>query len=151
MSNLENTTITVYILASRQEARYADAFWTHLALMRRQLPTVTWVSPLYVEDMVASNAIVPALPKPFIVIGCLSPDVVSAILDQPALRELVEGARLRIPFIFSPCSWDQPPCPFRGLMPIVHEAITTTSRRDSLFVQAMGRIRGVLIPLLQEI
>ncbi len=143
--------LTVYILASRREERSIEEFWTHMALMRRQIRSVTWANPLYVEDMVASNAVVPAMSERYVVIGCLSNRFVSALLDQPALRELVEGAIRSVPFIISPCQWNHPPCPFAGKMAVAPEAVTSTSQHDRVFVEAARRIREVIASLLQEL
>lgn len=102
--------LTVYILASRQEARYVEELWTHTALLRRHVQNIAWASPLYVEDMATSNNVgVLAMSREYIVIGCMSNSFVSAILDQPALREMVEGALKQVPFIVSPCHWNQEP------------------------------------------
>ena len=143
-------TVTVFLLASRQEAHYVDELWKHTAVLRRQFRTVTWVSPLYVEDMARSHTLVPAMPTEHaLVIGCMSPSVVAALLEQPACSALVQHASRRVPVIFSPCAWDQPPCPFQGLMPATTEAISTTSQRDRVFVEVVRRIRGVLTPVVQ--
>ncbi len=140
--------LTVYILASRKEARFIEEFWKHLALLRRQVRSVIWATPLYVEDLVASNAVVPVMAEGYVVIGCLSNRFVSELLDQPALRELVEGARIMVPFIISSCQWNQSPCPFEGKMPLAREALTSTLQHDRVFVEAVRRIREVLVSFL---
>jgi hypothetical protein len=140
--------LTVYILASHQEERYVMEFWKHTASLRRQLMNIAWTNPLYVEDLVETNAIVPAMPESYVVIGCLSNSFVSALLDQPALRELVEGALRQIPFIISPCLWEQAPCPFAGKMPATYTAITSTSQQDRVLVNVVQRVRDVLLPFV---
>ncbi len=89
--------VQVFILASRSDKRYITDFWTHLAMARRTLPGVQWANPLYVEDVLSTNAVVPVLPQPYVVIGCLSNRFLSEVLDQPALREMIGQAVRAMP------------------------------------------------------
>ncbi len=116
-----------------------------MALLRRQVKAVTWTSPLYVENIVtASNALVAAIPGKYIVVGCMSNNFVSALLDEPALREMIDGAAVKIPFTISPCHWDEAPNPFAGKAAFLSTAITSTQEKDSLFAQAVTRLRTVV-------
>jgi hypothetical protein len=137
--------LTVYILASSQEAKYVEQFWIHMALLRRQVKSVTWASPLYVENMATdSNALVATIPGKYIVVGCMSNRFVSALLDEPALREMIDGAAVKIPFVISPCTWNEAPNPFADRMPFLSTAITSAQEKDSLFAQAVSRLRVVV-------
>jgi hypothetical protein len=142
--------LTVYILASRKESRSVEALWKHLTLLRRQARSVTWANPLYVEDLVTANALVPAIPEPYIVIGCLSSQFISELLDQPAIREMVAGALRSVPFLISACQWNQAPCPFAGKTPAAPEILTETRQRDRVLVEAVGRIGVLLASIRQE-
>jgi hypothetical protein len=142
--------VTVYTLASRRDESLVKDFWTHTAMLRRQLTGITWASPLYVENMVNVNALVPTEAGLYVVIGCLSPTLVSALLDEPALREIVDGAELKIPFILSACAWNEWPCPFADKVPLVRKAVAEQGRqKDSILSEAVGRLRGALRPYWQ--
>lgn len=144
------STITLFILASRKEERYVSEFWKHLALARRQMQGVVWTNPLYVEDMISANAVVSVMPERYVVIGCMSNAFVAELLDQPAIREVIEGATRKIPFAIAPCQWDQPPCPFAGKQQVGRVPIASTSNKDEEFVYAVRRIRDTLTSMLQE-
>lgn len=142
--------LTVYILGSRKEQRHIEELWTHTALMRRQLRGISWVKPLYVEDMQQSNALVELPPKPYVVLGCLSNTFVAACLDQPALREMIEGAMRKIPVLITPCAWDAPPCPFANKQVAWHQPVASANRDDVLY-QVVVRLRASLEKMLQEV
>jgi hypothetical protein len=143
--------ITVFILASRHDERHVRDLWMHTVMLRRQMAGVMWANPLYVEDMVNVNALVPVQQDPYIVIGGLSPVFVSSLLDEPALREMIEGAYVKIPFIISSCGWNEYPCPFADKVPLIKQAIAEQGRmKDSLLTDAVRRLRDVVIRVLQE-
>lgn len=136
--------LTVFILASRIDERYIKEFWAHLVMCRRTMQGITWANPLYVEDLQASEALVPRLQGGYVVIGCLSPRFLAMLFEQPAIREMVEQARLKIPFIVSECEWDKRPCPFAGKVPLSRKAIASASNRDSLFTEMIQLLRRSL-------
>lgn len=140
--------LTVYILASREDVRIIEKFWKHAALMRRQVRGISWISPLYVEDMPQSNALVETLPKPYVVVGCMSNTFVSELLDQPALREIIEGAMRQIPFLISRCAWREAPCPFAEKNPLWHQEVASVVNRDNALYEAVKRLRSSLEEML---
>ncbi len=139
--------ITIFILASRSDERYITDFWKHLAAARRSLPGVQWVNPLYVEDMLSTNAVVPALPQPYVVIGCLSKTFLSEVFDQPALREMILQADRAMPLLIRSCEWNTFPSPFAKKAPFINEAISEGSSSDALFVRVVSRLRQTLLGL----
>jgi hypothetical protein len=143
--------IAVFILASRNERQYVEEFWMHLAMARRQMVGVSWIYPLYVEDILTESALVALLPSRYVVIACLSNALLSAILDAPALREMIDGAVGKFPFIISPCGWDEYPSPFAGLSPACDKAITEVVRKDALFMQAVQRVKQEIVRLQGEL
>lgn len=145
--------LTVFILASRNDERHVKDFWTHTAMLRRQIAGVTWANSLYIEDMVNLPAVVPAQAVPYIVIGCLSKVFLSGLLDEPALREIVAGAQVQIPLIISSCEWTEYPCPFAKKTPLIREAVAEVDPRqkDRVLAEAIGRLRPVVTRLAQEV
>jgi hypothetical protein len=144
-------TLTVYILASRKEQRYVKELWLHTSLMRRQLHGISWVSPLYVEDIPQSNALVEMPPKPYVALGCLSNTFVAACLDQPALREMIDGAMRKVPVLISHCIWNEPPCPFADKQAAWHQTVTSAANRDDVLYKIAERMRGMLMEILKQI
>jgi|SRR5713226_9692718 len=143
--------VTVFILASRDDERHVKDLWSHLVMLRRQIAGVTWAT-IYIEDMANSHAIVLVPSEPYIVIGCLSNVFLSLLWDSPALREVIDGAYVQVPFIISSCGWDEYPSPFADKVPLVNQAIAEQGRRkDSLLTDAVRRLRDVVIRVLQEV
>ncbi len=141
--------VQVFILASRADERYATDFWIHLAMARRSMSGVQWVKPFYVEDMLSTNAVVPVIPQPYVVVGCLSNTFLSEVLDQPALREMIVQAVRPIPLVIGSCEWNRYPSPFAGKMPLVSQTINEQKSRDAVFSRAVGRLREVLLTIIE--
>lgn len=141
--------ITVFILASRSDERHITDFWMHLAMARRSQHGVQWVNPLYVEDMLSTHAVVPALPQPYVVVGCLSKTFLSEVLDQPALREMIGQAVRAVPLLIGSCEWNRFPSPFAQKMPLVPEIVNEQRSSDAVFSRAVGRLREALITTIE--
>jgi hypothetical protein len=135
---------TIIILASKQDEAPVDQFWKHTVMLRRTTPNITWVQPLFTEDLVSSQALVPAQETPFIIIGCMSVVFLAQIFEQPAIRELIEQAQIRMPLILSPCAWNDRPSPFAGLYPLNDQAISQTSSKDAAFFSSAQRLGASL-------
>lgn len=135
--------LTVYILGSSEDEKQVERLWSHLSLARRQMHNVIWASPLYVENVVAeSHNLVAAIPGRYIVVGCISNDFVSLLLDEPVIREIVNGAIVKIPFLLSECAWDEEPFPFVGSAPISSTPLSATEQKDKVLAYAATRIRA---------
>lgn len=136
--------ITILILASRQEEKYVKEFWKHLGHLRRQFPGVQWPEPFYIENMRSDTALDS---KPSLIIGCMSPTFLEAIFATPILRELIEEATIKAPFIFKRCAWDEWPSPFADKTALVQGSkniISEQSNKDAVFVVAVNRLKEVV-------
>ena len=137
----------VMLLASHSDERQVREFWKHLAALRRQVAGVTWAT-VYVEDMAQAQALVPVQNDECIVVGCLSHSFLSALFDEPAVREVIESAYKKIPFILSPCAWDEWPSPFEKKFPLVPRKVLSEvgSRQiDTVLAEGARRLREILL------
>ena len=127
------------------QKKYIEDYWKHLKLVRLTTQGVSWASPLYVENSTAeTKAVVPATLGRYIVIGCMSSDFVVALFEEPALREMIDGAIRKIPFEIAPCTWDEAPCPFAKLASMTSPAITLAPNKDKVFKNAADRLKSVI-------
>jgi hypothetical protein len=135
----------VLLLASRSDERHVHEFWMHLASLRRQVAGVTWAT-VYVEGMQEAQALVPVQAEEYWVIGCLSHTFLSTVLDSAAVWEMIDGASRKIPFIVSPCAWNEWPSPFAGKVPFADKALCEVGRRqqDSILVECVRRLCDVM-------
>lgn len=135
--------LTVYILGSSEDKKQVERLWKHLSLARRQVHNVIWASPLYVENVVAdSHDLVEAIPGRYIVVSCLSSDFITLLLNEPAIREMVNGAIVKIPLLLRECTWDEAPLPFVGVVPILSTPLSATEQKDKVLAYAATRIRA---------
>lgn len=136
----------VLLLASRTDERQVHEFWLHLAALRRQVAGVTWAT-VYVEDLQEAQALVPVQTEEYWVIGCLSNTFLSTVLDEPAVREVIDGASKKIPFVLSSCAWNEWPSPFAKMVPFTNKALSEVGSRqqDSVLVECVRRLRDVLL------
>lgn len=138
--------VGIMLLASREDERQVNEFWKHLAALRRQFADVTWAT-VYVEDIHEAYALVPSQAEPYWVVGCCSHTFVSTVLDEPAVREVIEGASRKIPFILSPCAWNEWPSPFANTMPFTNKALSEVGRRlqDNVLVDCVRQLRDIVM------
>lgn len=127
----------VVILASKNSRRNVTGFWKHLAILVAKKPNIEW-KIIYAEeekDLVLDDT--------YIIVGCLTSTLLSEIITDQRLQSLVKNAKIIIPFVFSPCAWNQSPSPFQGKTLLVRE-ILSQGDKDSVFYQAAEALWRVL-------